>query len=568
MIIRRYQPVRFVEDSGICKCNSKDTQPVQDGDITQFQVRMEVCNYVNNLIDNGDFDDETEAGWTQSGGWTFGSDQIYTSTGSDDTITTSNKIMGSGIFYIAEIDITDNQGDPLLVYFGTNKVAEINENGKYYISGECTSDTTSEYLKIISPNSNSCSIERIALYPLESDIGLVISQVNADGTLTNVGFRTLLDDVNDANYTFFRLDRDSITVKFPWDYITDAVNGLGLSYGCYAISILGKCQNTNGQLGVFDSEMVMPSNFSSKGDYLNDTSFPWQCNDSVTVSVLADSGQMTANGATGTVHITEVNLPDGTAKVGMTYAFSVSVNLQVGSSMEVSFGGDTEVLSNGVNTFTLTAVNTDGLDILWVNQNGDYIEYFRMDVDDSSLTSIDTDFDSNVFDFKAAHYCTLLVAGANNQDAFGHRFESAQYVPKFRWKGNLRANDYPTDIEEHVNGFGQKIIDYSEVRKLVSLQLQGVPEYLTDFMAILRGMSKIYVDSEEYVAEEDLDLTPNTFCDSFKAELVLGEYRQELIGSNNKGLDAFSDINNYAVRAVDEEENVIFSDGEQIEFKG
>lgn len=572
MIIKGYQPVNFGTDVEPCRCDSNTSQIVEAGDITQFQTQMEVCNYAPDLITNGDFDDITGTGWTNNE-FSFNGDTISSISTGEQTIQTSNKIMGVNIYYQLEIDIIINQGVPLLIFFENQKIAELTNNGKFVLSGICDSDTTAGSLKIISPQSNVTTIERIALYPLESDIGLTVSKVQADGTFSPQQFITKLGDTNNPTYDFFRFDRNTITVSFPWDYITDmGAYGLGDDYGCYVLGINGKCTNTNAQLGVFDSEMVMPVNFASKS-WLDDETFPWRCDTANAVQVLADTGIMKYNlGGGASVTVTDVNT--GTGKTGMRYSFKIKINTITAAvgSVTVSIGGASNVLqTTGIHEFDLIGVNDNGLtiDLADPSSNPIEIEYFRMNVSNASnLSLIDVDNSSNVFDFKESHPCSILLGAANNEDAFGLNFESAFYTPKARFKGDIRPTNYDAERDTHIDGLDRKIIDYFEQRKTSQIRLQNVPEYMVDWLSLFYAFNKTYVDGTEYVAENELEIAWNRFCDTAKVGIEVGEIRQNLVNANTKGLTAISDINNILVRLLDESEPIIFIDGDEINLKG
>lgn len=577
MIIKEYQPIGFTEDVGLCSCNSNTSQLVQDGDITQFQTKMEVCPFVIDLITNGNFDKAIGIGWNNlTSGWAIsGSSISSTSTEIEGILESDNFLMGIDVAYQIEVDILDNFGSPLLIYFGTRKIAEITTSGKFQIAGVCdlTGTDTAGKLRIISPVGNTATLERVALYPLESDIGLVVYQLASDGTLTPLVFRSLRDDIDDANFTFFRVNRNTVTVSFDWSYI-GSVNGLNISdpYQCFAIGICGKCQNTNGQLGVFDPEMVMPVNHGAK-IALDDDTFPWRCNTINSVQILANSGIMKyylLGGAQVSVTQAEPIIP----KIGMDYEFSVKVDsiTNLIGKITVNFGGDQKIIQTaGTQTFKLTAINNNSLEILLEDpsSNDIDIDWFRLQVaDTSNLLLLDSDFTSNMFNFEAEHDCTLLIAGANNEDAYGLNFESAFYTPKARLKGTLRAMNFDTSVESHINGFKKKEIDYATQRKTEGLRVQDVPEYMVIWLSLFRLFNNVYVDGVEYVAEQDPEPTWNRFCDTAKVEIELGETRQDVVNENTKGLLAVSDINNILVREFDEEETIILIDGSEIELKG
>jgi len=54
MKISPNQPVEFNDENINCQCDGEGSQLIQAGDVTQFQVELEVCNDMPNLILDGD----------------------------------------------------------------------------------------------------------------------------------------------------------------------------------------------------------------------------------------------------------------------------------------------------------------------------------------------------------------------------------------------------------------------------------------------------------------------------------------------------------------------------------
>lgn len=568
MIIPGFQPIQFTEDNELCSCNSNDGLMAQAGDTTTLQAKMQVCANSIDLITNGNFA-VPDTGWND--GFAFTGYTARSESGNDQEMQTLRSIMGVDLSYQIEVDILSNTGTPLLVYFGTNKIAEISDTGKFKLSGICESNGTDGKLRFISDIGNAVTIERVALYPLESKFGITIQQLQSNGSFSHKHLRTLAQDVADANYTFFHVDRDVIVVNFDWDYITDATNGLGLDYGCYRIGVVGECVNYGSILGLFDAEFNMPSDYPGKiGGYLSETSFPFVCDTAETIKVI--DGQMVSDAATASAAIiTQANplLPLG----GLTYNFEINIG-SIGAPtayIEIYFGGSTsaQFTTAGTHSFALVPVlgNTDELEIR-INDPfnvGINVDYCRIT---STPSFVEPDYVSNTFAFNETQVCTKLIHAINAQDAFGLRFESALYVPRVRLKSSVRANDFPSKVETHTDGFNTKHIDFFEQRKTLNLQIQNIPEFLVDWFSLFRGFSSVFADSIEYVVESDIDISWNKFCDRGKLEIEVGEKRQELITTKSKGKTAVNTIGNTLVRMRDRKEEITFMDGEQIEIKG
>ena len=566
MKINDYQPIQFSNEGGLCQCNSKESMLAQTGDTTTFQAEMEICPAVVNLIENGTFASPQSTGW--AGEFGFTSFKATSPVGTSQELITAKSVMGINLAYQLEVDILTNVGTPLLVYFGTKVIAEITNTGKFKLSGICESNTTDGTLKFLSGVGNSITIERVALYPLESDIGLTIQTLASDGQFSHVHFRTLAEDIADANYTFFKVDRDVITINFDWDYITDGVNGLGLEFGCYRLGLVGECVNWGSVLGLYDPEFNMPSAVSTK-EFLGATSFPYTCDVEASVKVL--DGQLSRLNYVANLTTVKQTIPL-VPTPGIAYNFELKIDFFGGGLgyVEIAFGSDVsaQYTTTGTKNFILSSLmSVAELEIRLYDpaNDGIKIDYCRIT---SSPTYVEPDVVSNVFSFEAEHVCTKLIHAINSQDAFGLRFEDSMYVPRVRLKGQLRANNFDSKVESHIDGFNIKHIDYFEQRKTRNLQLQNIPEFLIDWFSLFRGFSSVFVDSEEMVVESDADIDWNRFCDRAKIEIEVGDKRQDLVNTRSKGKTAVNTINNFLVRVRDQQEEIIFIDGEQIELKG
>jgi len=375
-----------------------------------------------------------------------------------------------------------------------------------------------------------------------------------------VGVRTLADDIADSTQ-IFRIDRDVVTVSYTWPQT---------NYGCIRLGIASLCENTCAQLGARDG------NFNIPNTLVDSLTVPWSLNasfQSPPVSVL-DGKMIYASAAVNSwTKIEDVDVIPCSSD-NLTYDFILDIEAVSKCSVQIELGGDTATYTTtGTKTFQLTPVNDQPLKINFIDaagfQGSATLNNILMQLSiNPSGAKWQPNFLSNVFDFKESHADSLIVAAANNEDAYGLRFESAFFTPKARVKGSLRAFKYDPDVESHVNGLNKKIIDYFEQRKSMQLRLQGIPEYLADWLSLFRGFNIVYVDDVEYVCESDVEITWNRFCDTAKIGIEIGEIRQDLTNTNKKGLTAITDINSFLVREFDEKEEIILITGESIKLKG
>ena len=255
MKISPNQPVEFNDENINCQCDGEGSQLIQAGDVTQFQVELEVCNDMPNLILDGDFDAPDSSIYWDANQFTFGSDVATCQTGHNGTL--DQYQFGSAQRIAVEVIITELTGSPLIVWFGETKIKEIDRPGTYSLYG-VTSEllvlgVANNYIRFESNENNSVSIESVAAYPLEDKFALYLYTNNGSGTLdTPFAKRTLDEDIADPFYTFFRVFENVVTVSFNWDWVTNPGDGLGQDYGCYKLGFTGICSNPCAQLGARD----------------------------------------------------------------------------------------------------------------------------------------------------------------------------------------------------------------------------------------------------------------------------------------------------------------------------
>lgn len=564
MNVRPYQPIIF-NDLGAN--DSKNTQCVQDDDVTQFQFELSICDNVPNMIDNGSFDNGSTS-W-EANNWTISLNEASSSIGQNGML--KQYAFGSEQIVQVELLITDLIGDPLVIYLGTNILATITRPGNYTLYGKTSAlavtGVANNYLGIFSGQTNQCSIRLISAYPLETNFALYVFT----GTSTTPFYkRTLAQDIADPVYTFFRIDRNIVTVSFDWNFITDNGDGLGQDHGCYRLGVSGICDNACAQLGVIDPTFSIP--------YLpSDVTFPWTRKDGATApaSVQFIGSQLNYLGSTGGVAWTSIRDVNAIPCDGKAYEYSFTLVIKTISNAKVtvSIGGTSSAVytTSGTKTFILTSANDTPMEILiedTIVPTAGVVEItlIQFSLDGASLH--DVEYISNVFSYLPTQPNTLLLTASNNDDAFGLKFGSSFYNPQLRIKGTLRANNFDADRVDYIDSNNIKKIAYFSQRKTEELRLMNVPEYLVDWLSLFIGFSLFYVDTREFIAESDgsLEISYNRFSDSSKVSLIVGERRQELESTNQNGLTAVTNINNYLVEPSDIDTFIVLLGGDFIEI--
>ena len=179
-------------------------------------------------------------------------------------------------------------------------------------------------------------------------------------------------------------------------------------------------------------------------------------------------------------------------------------------------------------------------------------------------------FQSNVFTYRAEQPCTLLLTASNNDDAYGVRFGGALYNPQLRVKGTLRSATPNNERSSHIDSNLKKQITYFRQRKIKELRLSSIADYQVDWLTLWAGYNVVFVEDIEYVVEEDNDIEvrTNRFCDTAALRINIGKQLQDLESSNQRGLSAATNINNYLVETKDLTSKIVFLDNDEIEING
>jgi hypothetical protein len=108
--------------------------------------------------------------------------------------------------------------------------------------------------------------------------------------------------------------------------------------------------------------------------------------------------------------------------------------------------------------------------------------------------------------------CTVLVNACGNVDQFNMGFAEINaagnisgqtgFSPRIRLEGTKRGNGYDGTREGYEFSTGRRIPTHLRNRKRFDIGFGG-PEYVHDFMALLRGFDNAYVDGEAVYFEDD-----------------------------------------------------------------
>lgn len=227
------QPVYFGDP---LQCNNDDVDYVQivdNGDSTQFQLKIDKCEGANDVITNGGFDSDI-SGWTVQENWLWSDSAIVKTSG---TIPGSKSIIQNSLvkerYYVCEINVLELTGGKLTVYFSENIVGEIYAPGSYKFFGYCINPFPgSNYIAVVADtDSVATKIDSIAAFEIKRDF--IVAIYKKDNSF--VGEITYSQ--NPSQFIFYK---DTVTVTIYWQNVL-AEND------CYYLCVLDPCKNTNGQ---------------------------------------------------------------------------------------------------------------------------------------------------------------------------------------------------------------------------------------------------------------------------------------------------------------------------------
>jgi len=262
--IAENQPVVFDLTDDSCSFNrGKYSQPVQFGDVTQFQLQLLNCDDEDNVISQGNFCSLTGIWSTFGRGIIKGDCQISHTAGSAGWISQTSLAVGK--YYRTEISVLSQSAGVVEVYNGYNKVGTIEAAGDYIFYGFCDENPS---LMIKMSAACDAVITGVSAFHIDLNHKILIN----DSTGTTLSTLNLSDYITSVNVTgtwvawssttviyydeyvvygdIFTLADNYLTVKIDW-------NDLSLDAGCYYIGIAKACENTNSQLGIYNGDFTL-----------------------------------------------------------------------------------------------------------------------------------------------------------------------------------------------------------------------------------------------------------------------------------------------------------------------
>ena len=468
-----YQPLPVdVEENCTLLCSGW-VQTIERGDRSQVQFNVSPCGSALNILTNGTF---VEGGddWNASGTWDFSDNKACSAVGSNDFIQ-QNIASVNGFIYQLRFDVEVFAGS---VIVSTN----LGFTGLIAQTGEA----------ILTFNSN--GITNVNLF-VNQDSAVCIRNVRL--MPINTRYRAELQELDGTTVatlpsTAFDVSRNFLTITANWQTLAPPT-------GCYQLAIFDPCDCS--QFGFIGDELEVQRQ--------------WRIVDGATATGGVIGGVMAAISVAGAAEIAfrmnNVICPS----VAYTFTYTLTgmaagdidrFRLRVGNVQGVLRTAD------GTYTETITSTHSGGLpsDLRASFVLGGTGSFSMTDFSMAAVTPRPT-FITVPFEL-VEDSCTVLVNACGNVDQFNMGFAEINaagnisgqtgFSPRIRLEGTKRGNGYGGTRAGYEFSTGRKEPTHLRNRKLFAFGF-GSPEYVHDFMALLRGFNNVYLDGEAVYFEDD-----------------------------------------------------------------
>lgn len=496
--------------------NNTVFQLIKPEDKIQFQFKLDEPCSENpiNLIENGGFQDCETDPWVLNGCWTCvevpgRSGVCWDSSGEgcDEPASLSQIITpttGDHIYRV-RFQVYNYEAGSVTFQIGLLEYLEVTANGIYEVYVVQTGTGGALNFNFMPSTDFKGCIDNVEMIQMDGNLYLV-SLFNLDGTLVN-NWDSLVDP------TLF---------NFTKNYVTFTLENQNLDKGCYYICIKDFCECIFEVLNVD----------------LEDPEAPWV--------LLPGTGSFIYEPTEGWIKFEgkdegdadSIRSPDYLC-VGLTYTVEFTIgNFPTGASIQMRNGTNSTGFKSAAGTYSLTFIaETEYLtfDGQATADNGEaWVDYIVI-TPELPQNSDQYDYCSQPLQvIEEGEYCTLLLEGCNDSDAFGFCFVGSGFQPSVRVQAKLQpAQPNTTGIFE-INSLGTRSPKYSEVRVVNNLKIIETAVYIWQFLFKWAYLDNTTIDAEAYVMEEDnfQDVTWNKFNTKGTGSIPMGIKTQGMFKTN------------------------------------
>jgi hypothetical protein len=421
--------------------------------------------------------------------------------------------------YKVSIDITffnsTSDGDQIRFYIGGNLILTLDEtddpNGQYIFYGVSSGIAAGDEFKIEVDANIDASFDN---FILDKPSNLSFSVADCD---TNAPvYLSATEDI--VNNPF----QNQLMASFDWSNLADGYE----CEGCY-------------NLYFFED----PDENRTSADNINNGEFASSDDWILGVGWVIDSGFAKHTGLFSDA-LEQTNLANN-FKTFFSYKITIVID---------TFTGFIPLSVRLVNTTT-----SQELEIIEIGQTGTFeiitgflsIDYDKIIFDGKSdgavfidsVSSVEVQdlsdyvFRTNCFKLATSHDCTIKLSGTNLDNSFGIDFPNLLNTQFVRVPGELRNSRYDGDKENEEDSLGVSKTLYFKSEKMQDVFIYQVPEYVHDFLRLLKGYDVFQINDVDYISENpsyepewivqlgrELDVANSTMEVRKKTDLNLNKY--------------------------------------------
>ena len=470
-------------------------QLVDITDTTQFQLRVTPCISAPQLIDNPNF--ETDSDWTLGDNVGIADGQLCwtgeTVAGTSGSYANSTSVFEQNKYYKISITVDSIVGT-LDVYMESELLGSISSVGTHDFYGFANTLLSTGYM-IICPQTDGATACISNVSSFEILTNFIIPIYDSNGTyVTKTSY--------DGNPQFFTFSKDTVTISIDW-------SELGITSGCHYFCVLDPCENTNGQN--YPAVIANPT--------FTGSATGWQ---------LGLSWSYSANTVVGTFGMSNT-LAQTDVFSSYSNSYSITVEITAGTSidLDVYFGETLVDTLTSIGTHTVTGIPYGNGSLSFVIQGGSNITITSVIPVEIAEQDYVCNMTSNMF--KTADYsndCTLLLNACNNEDGMGFVFDGSGFSPQVRLNAKLKEPKYSNERLSYTDSIGKKFNYYFKGRKGKYLCVDLEPEYILDYLWTLFGYDNFYIDGVAYTVDDD-EFSPTYVLDNVGSVRFLVSKKQQ-----------------------------------------
>lgn len=514
------QPVQFTDTTDSAACGvTWYKQLVQNGDITQIQLKTAPCDYTQDSVTDGGFTNSSN--WTLGSGWSIVSEQLVKTSGGLGPAGQPG-FTYTGKKYTVFIDVAEIFGT-FTVIVGDGPAHTLNSTGLNVFTVDGFSTGGILILPLLS--TYTCTINSISVYEIPTNV--IVGIFDEDNTY--------VESINPTdNPEYFKFHNETVTISIDWET-------LGVAAGCYCIGVADPCVNTHGQNGLIDGDFRFGNLFWEEIENLPSTMLYVPA----TGTAVYSSDSVVVSGNPMTIEAKYITFNNGSIDLGPplvinnnSMSFDVEITVSNYTNMDsviVYVAGATHTITaNGTHSFTLAPNPTPVPGPFNINFRsstvGATVTISGLSIKMTDPEDLTADIKSNVFNLSDTWSKTHNFYGCNNEDSYGMVFDGSGFIPRIRLYSKSVNAKYPSDREVERISSGRKFVRYYDRQKEKQYKIERQPEYVQDFLSAWIGMDNIYVDDEEvFAVDDELRVDYEDDMDDFGAPVISLSAKQELV---------------------------------------